>query len=32
MRIFELDDLRPLYHNDLQFLSQFTRYTGRPLL
>lgn len=32
MRIFELDDLRLLYQNDLQFLSQFTRYTGRPLL
>ncbi len=32
MRIFELDDLRLLYQNDLEFLSRFSRYTGRPAL
>ncbi len=32
MRIFELDDLRLLYQNDLEYLSRFGRYTGRPIL
>ncbi len=32
MRIFGLDDLRPLYQNDLEYLMAFDRYTGRPML
>ncbi|HBQ93702.1 MAG: phenylalanine--tRNA ligase subunit alpha [Firmicutes bacterium] len=30
MRIFGIDDLRLLYQNDMEFLSQFQPYTGRP--
>lgn len=30
MRIFGIDDLRLLYQNDMEFLSQFGSYTGRP--
>ncbi len=30
MRIFGIDDLRLLYQNDMEFLSQFQSYTGRP--
>ncbi|MHB1956782.1 MAG: hypothetical protein ACYCOU_23930 [Sulfobacillus sp.] len=32
MRIFGLDDMRPLYQNDVEFLTAFERYTGRPIL
>ncbi|WP_053958534.1 phenylalanine--tRNA ligase subunit alpha [Sulfobacillus thermosulfidooxidans] len=32
MRIFGIDDLRLLYQNDMQFLSQFQSYIGRPNL
>ncbi|OLZ09826.1 phenylalanine--tRNA ligase subunit alpha [Sulfobacillus thermosulfidooxidans] len=32
MRIFGIDDLRLLYQNDMQFLSQFQSYIGRPIL
>lgn len=30
MRLFGIDDLRLLYQNDMQFLSQFQTYIGRP--
>lgn len=32
MRIFGIDDLRLLYQNDMQFLSQFQSYHGRAML